>query len=166
MKVAGIDPGKKGAICIANVLEKNDSIQIENIIIHSIPYVSDIPDYKKIVDIISGVDIVYIEKVHTMPHQGIASSGKFMYDFGFICGILSLLVEYKKIGKYVTISPQKWKNIIFGKQHKKLDKRDSISTALKIVDKKKLIPNGARTPSDGYADALLIMISGIVYMEE
>lgn len=44
-----------------------------------------------------------LEKVHTMPKQGIASAGKFMEHFGFLQGILTANGV-----PYEMISPQRW----------------------------------------------------------
>jgi len=49
---------------------------------------------------------VGVENVHTMPGQGVASSGKFMKATGIIIGTLNGMQI-----PYIEITPQKWKTI-------------------------------------------------------
>jgi len=52
-------------------------------------------------------DAVYLERVHTMPGQGVASSGKFMMHYGFLRGVLVALgIPFEEV------SPLKWQRAL------------------------------------------------------
>jgi Holliday junction resolvasome RuvABC endonuclease subunit len=95
----GIDPGSSsGGISI--ILEQDQDIDVMN---YSIKNLTE----KDIVDILkmfksSDVKVV-LEKVHSMPGQGVSSSFTFGENFGFIKGIITALGV-----KYTLITPQSW----------------------------------------------------------
>jgi crossover junction endodeoxyribonuclease RuvC len=49
----------------------------------------------------------YIEKAHSMPNQGVASSFKFGYGYGFLIGVLTAL----KI-PYEMVTPNTWQKAL------------------------------------------------------
>lgn len=53
------------------------------------------------------IPLAVIEHVHTMPKQGIASSGKFMKNAGIWEGVLAATII-----PYELISPQRWRKIL------------------------------------------------------
>ena len=63
--------------------------------------------------------IVYIEKVHAMPHDGRSSLFKFGVNYGAWLGILN---SVKGINKIVEVSPQKWMKFWENKIGEKLPK--------------------------------------------
>ncbi len=95
--VIGIDPGQSGGIAI---------ISSSGLVL---PY--KMPETERdIYDLLSGYTLngldnpaVWLEKVHTMPGQGIASAGKFMQGYGFLRGVIIAL----KYPLY-DVTPQKW----------------------------------------------------------
>lgn len=50
---------------------------------------------------------VYMEKIHTMPKQGIASAGKFMEGYGFLKGVCAA----KRL-RLVLVTPQAWQKAL------------------------------------------------------
>ena len=158
MKIIGIDPGINGALCSINI---NDNTTITHIIV--MPIIKEIIrkkkvkrlDIDKIIEFIKGSDIVVLEKVHTMPNQGISSNGKFMETFGTLIGISRTLYNNKLGGKLILVSPQVWKRALLGPgKHEKID---SINLALKYIDKGILIPTKRSVkPHDGMAEAFLL----------
>ena len=49
-------------------------------------------------------EVVIIEKVHSMPRQGVSSTFKFGYSFGLLVGMANMITE-----NVVMVSPQEWK---------------------------------------------------------
>jgi crossover junction endodeoxyribonuclease RuvC len=98
--ILGIDPGANGAACliddagaIIDVLEFGKCTEAD--IIQGLREMA--AGYEK------GITKAYIENVHSMPKQGVASSFKFGKGFGFIIGVvmaLSIPLEY--------VTPQSW----------------------------------------------------------
>lgn len=129
MSVMGIDPGISSAIGIidgeeakyfqlrAKKVKKKNEFDLEEFIEIYNTCLSSMD-----------ISVVAIEKVHTMPGQGIASSGKFMKIAGMIEGI----VAHSGIN-YELISPVSWKK--FCMPGAKKDKYES------IVYAKTLYPN-------------------------
>jgi crossover junction endodeoxyribonuclease RuvC len=87
--------------------------------------------------------IVFLEKVHSMPKQGVASTFKFGMAFG---GAQALMYRFKSSFAYVT--PQVWKKAF------KIDSDKKVSLALA----RELFPLAplARVKDGGRAEALLI----------
>ncbi len=95
---------------------------------------------------------VFIERVHTMPGQGVVSSGNFMLNFGIVLGVL----ESMSIAYYL-VNPQSWKKRACLPRRKK----DQDYTAYKDMSRalaQQLFPQAslARKKDDGRSDALLI----------
>ena len=149
MTVYSIDPGSKGAIslfrCNDNEINYIDSRLYTNIkdwydfIINSKEWLID--------------TIIVIEKVHSMPKQGVVSTFNFGRKLGEVeamCEILGLKSEY--------ISPRDWKKY-FDLINK--PKNESCNVALKLESKLSCI--GSRGGClDGIADSYLI---GRYYIE-
>lgn len=98
-QIIGIDPGKSGA---ATVLSRNRIIL-------------DVMDFSKMTfkDISDGLlawstnSFAYIEKVHSMPRQGVSSTFKFGKYTGFLLGVLTTLeIPYEEI------TPQTWQKYL------------------------------------------------------
>lgn len=91
----GIDPGMSGAIAKIGAA------------IDAVPF-KDLTE-KDILNIIGGFifppedSFTFIENVHSMPKQGVASSFKFGMNFGFLKGCV-----YGFGGRFELVSPQKW----------------------------------------------------------
>lgn len=92
MVVIGIDPGQSGGI----VLLTSDWI-----LPHKMPETE-----RDIVDLLEETKpprFAFIELVHSMPRQGVASSFKFGRGYGFLRGVLSALSI-----PFEDVTPQKW----------------------------------------------------------
>jgi len=152
MYCAGIDPGYGGAIALLPQ-DSNHDILIFDMPILTTGKNKEL-DERELIIILSSHDIshAYLEKAHTMPGQGISSSGKYMMLFGQIRGILAALMI-----PYTLISPQAWKHKIMADMGK--DKEASIIRA------KQLFPslNFSRKKDHGRAEALLIAKYGQEY---
>jgi hypothetical protein len=104
LKVVGIDPGKSG--CVA-FLEGQD------VVLHSCPIILNGKkreyDERAMASIIknaawTGTKMIFMEKVHAMPGQGVTSMFSFGQGFGIWLGILSCFDI-----PYELVSPQRWK---------------------------------------------------------
>ena len=58
-------------------------------------------------------DVIVVEKVHSMPHQGVSSSFKFGKNYGIVLGVAHALSH-----PLVKLTPQEWKraNGLIGKE--------------------------------------------------
>lgn len=76
MLVAGIDPGKAGAIAVI----KNGKLAYKTLLKNCVPryWLKE-----------HGVKIVYIEQAQSFPKQGIASAFNYGRDFGYLLGTLA-----------------------------------------------------------------------------
>lgn len=89
-----------------------------------------------------------VERVHSLPKQGVKSTFAFGQSFGWILGAL----DASEIS-YQLIDPQRWKKeytLIGG------DKKKSIAVAKQLFPGAMLIPPGCRTPHDGIAESILL----------
>ena len=92
----GIDPGKSGAVALisldrTNVFTYTFSKHTEHDLCNLLRDTGDV------------IDMCHIEKVHSMPKQGVASVFTFGKNFGWYIGVLDTL----KI-PYEFITPQRW----------------------------------------------------------
>lgn len=137
MLIIGIDPGASGAI----VAHDGES-SLEFVKLSETEY--DISLFLKVLDL--DCAFAYIERVHSMPGQGVASSFKFGQSYGFLRGLLiGLSVPFEEV------SPQKWQ-----KSMGCLSKGDKNVTKSKA---QQLFPNVKVTHA--IADALLIAEYGL-----
>lgn len=139
MIVIGIDPGLSGAIAAIGDGEprwiKLDSTE------------RDIADWMKN-DL---WQFAFIEKVHSMPKQGVASSFKFGQSYGFLRGLLvGAEIPFEEV------SPQRWQKAM--ECLTKGDKNVSKSRAQQLFPKVKI--------THANADALLIAEYGRRLMNE
>lgn len=139
MHIIGIDPGKNGAMAVidTNITANSGVIDVKKF---SNATESEICDFFRVYAE-QKISFAYIEKVHTMPKQGIVSAFTFGKNFGFLIGCLTCL----KI-PFEFVSPQKWQ-----KDLGCLSKGDKNVTKTKA---QQLFPNIKCTHSD--SDALLI----------
>lgn len=149
MIVAGIDPGKSGALAILKKAHGETLLSI-----HRVPLIK-FGDKKGKVDFLAlkalwqpalqFVEFILVERVAARPGQGVVS----MFNFGFVSGYMAGLVPASIPGAYVT--PQKWKKFycLSG-----LDKSASRSVAARFF--KGVKHEFARVKDDGPAEAALI----------
>lgn len=132
--VIGIDPGQSGGLALVG-----DRL----VIACKIPETETdvwllLHDWISIYD----TECVYIEAVHSMPKQGVASSFKFGMNYGFYRGLLTALpVRWK------TVSPQAWQKAMQCRTHG--DKNISKAASQRLFPSIKKITHAT-------ADALLI----------
>jgi crossover junction endodeoxyribonuclease RuvC len=97
MIIVGIDPGWSGGV--AMVGEKIEARGFTDLTEHDI--------WRAITDFCIGADVCYMEKVHSMPAQGVASSFKFGHNYGFVraCVMASRT-------PIIDVSPMKWQGAL------------------------------------------------------
>jgi len=129
----GIDPGKSGALALVDECgEHVDTFRLAKTL-------HDVSDWLKTYR--DRVLFACLEKVHSMPKQGVTSSFKFGESFGFCQGML--------VGEsipYDLVTPQKWQKLMGCRTRG--DKNVSKSRAQQLWPKIKIV--------HAIADALLI----------
>ena len=139
--IAGIDPGIYGAVAI---------IKDDEVTVYDMPVTGE----KKTID---GQEIcgilnkhrpshIFIEKAQSMPKQGIASTGRYMYGAGMIEGIC---IAYSI--PYTLVRPQTWRRIIMSDMGKGKD--ESIRRAKQLYPKYEGL---TKKIHHGRAEAILI----------
>lgn len=139
----GIDPGSMGAIAILNSdgsLQKSEiynAFEISNIL-------SDLKSTN-----IDSVFICTLEKVHSMPRDGVKQAFKFGENYGFVKGsLVSLGIPFQEV------TPQSWKKEF---SLLKKDKSESIRTCKELFPGVNLFRSDrCKKESDGLAEAILI----------
>ena len=113
MTIIGIDPGASGALCFTNSEEQDIHTHKCHKLISGrrLSVSMALNAYK------SKKAIVYIEKVHAMPHDGRSSLFKFGVNYGAWLGILASYQIHT-----IQVSPQKWMNYWQNKKQTKLPK--------------------------------------------
>ena len=140
MRIIGIDPGKSGAVALM------DHGVLEGVI--DMPWAHDEASGVLLAAHIglAQPDVVVVEKVHSMPGQGVASMFSFGKSYGIVIGVTTGLSH-----PLVKITPQEWKraNGLIGK-----DKSASRQLAMELwpqhADRFK------RKMDEGRAEAALI----------
>lgn len=123
LMIIGIDPGASGGIA---VLSEGHLATAQKL-----PETErDIYDY---LEALSWADpIVFLEKVHSMPKQGVSSTFKFGMNYGFLRGLIIAL----KYPLY-DVTPQKWQAVIgcltHGDKNVSKAKAQQLFTLLKIT---------------------------------
>ena len=149
MRIIGLDPGQKGGIAFLS----------DKGLIDAFPMLLagkelDIPGITDLILSYPKFDLAVVEKVHTMPKQGIVSSGKFMKGYGTLLGILGAL----KIPT-ILVTPQAWKKVILAGTKK--DKDAAIEyVRMKYPDFNLILPR-CRKPHDGLADSICVSEYGL-----
>ncbi len=131
MIILGCDPGQSGGIAVIRSTELIEA--------HKMP-----ETLKDLIDLLRSlcpISHCYLEKVHSMPGQGVASSFKFGYNFGS----LEALICCAEI-PYTKISPATWQKELGCLSGG--DKKVTYRKAQELFPKQKI--------SHAIADALLI----------
>ena len=137
--VMGIDPGKGGGIAVLD-MGSHDVIDV-------VPMPSTLTDISDFVCKYRDAECVYIEVVHSMPRQGVAST----FTFGQYYGYVQMAVTCHGI-RCIDVLPSKWQQSL-GAKSLKGESYASHKRRLKGMAQK-LFP-GVRVTLD-VADALLI----------
>ncbi len=148
-RTIGIDPGLSGAVAVLSAGRAAIVFDVPTIAVgkkreYNVPEMADIlrcwrPDH------------VYIEKVHSMPKQGVASSFNFGKGFGLWLGIVAALEI-----PHTLVTPQRWKGKMLDGQRK--GKGDARLRATQLFPE--LAGSLTRVKDDGRAEALLIAAYG------
>lgn len=140
----GIDPGANGGIAVINP----DSRWPVWVSKYSDDVLMSVMETLEVEGHILSMDTcVYVEQVHSMPKQGVASTFKFGVNYGKILGILRVY----EIDTHL-VTPSKWKKAMGVTS----DKQTSINKAKELFPEISLIPRRCRKEHDGIAEALLI----------
>jgi len=98
--IMGIDPGWSGGVAITWGKGKADAVGFTKMTERDIFLALQTFRF-------SDISMCYIEKVHSMPKQGVASSFKFGHSYGFLRGVLTALNI-----PFTEVSPMKWQNAL------------------------------------------------------
>lgn len=98
--------------------------------------------------------LVVLEKVHSMPKQGV----KGVFSFGEGYGKLKGMCQALGI-RYEMVTPQSWKKVVL--QSTKQDKDAAIEFVQRRLPEINLTAYPCRKPHDGIADAACIAVWGI-----
>jgi crossover junction endodeoxyribonuclease RuvC len=147
MNIIAIDPGLKGAIAIHHNGQTKAQVM---------PIAGKVLDLPTIADIIrqSSPDLAIIEKVGSMPGQGVASTFTFGTGYGQIQGLLAGLGI-----PFELVTPQAWKRLVLAGTTK--DKNTAIAYCRRAFPDVPLVLPRCRVPHDGIADALCLMQYGL-----
>lgn len=161
MKIIGIDPGKSGAICrLWKPTEDHEPIiHIQSLQLCPIVQVKKKKEYdiNGMRSLLEGADVVWIEKVHAMPKQGVTSMFSFGKGYGIWLGLIAGL--WIRVNE---VAPQTWKKFWLKDMPK--DKGSAILRVQQLFPDVNLMPTErSRKPSDALADAILIAMYGIQF---
>lgn len=141
-RIVGIDPGLSGGLALITPI---------GAYVEEMPLAGKEIDAAEVAVLLKGwaPDVVYVEQVHSMPKQGVASSFKFGMGYGTIRAAVVVLGYRLEL-----VSPQSWKKIVLAGTLK--DKDAAVDWARRSYPLVKLVPPGCRKAHDGMADALAI----------
>jgi crossover junction endodeoxyribonuclease RuvC len=147
MNIIALDPGQKGGIAIQQ---------------HGITAAYPMPLAGKVLDLptlaqmvrSASPDIAVIEKVGSMPGQGVASTFTFGNGYGQLQGLLAGLGI-----PFELVTPQAWKKLILAGTTK--DKDAAIAYCRRAFPDVPLVMPKCRVPHDGIADSLCLLQYGI-----
>lgn len=144
--ILGVDPGAKGAIAAL------DNATGQLLWVEDMPAIDGITSGALIADLLTNeiVTTAWVERVHSMPKQGIASAFKFGQGFGTILGVLAgARIPFE------LINSEGWKKTQgLLRQPKSASRRSAIE---RFPDHSALF---ARVKDDGRAEAALIARHG------
>ena len=146
MKLLAIDPGQKGALAFYSPLITN------KVMVELMPLGGKEIDYASLATIIKDFDpdLAVVEKVGSMPGQGVTSMFTFGMGYGALFGILAALQVPTE-----RVAPQTWKASVLKGTLK--DKAAAIDYCRRVFPTVPLVPPRCRKPHDGIADALCIL---------
>ena len=147
---AGIDPGNTGAIAIVN-----DEGDLVNAMAFK-QYDKEL-DLNAIAAFVASYmpDLVVIEKVHSMPKQGVSSAFTFGKTYGMVLGICS---AYHR--KMELVPPTKWKKLVLADTDR--SKEAAVAFVHRNYPTATLIPLGGRKPNHNLADAICLAHYGYI----
>lgn len=149
MNIAGVDIGISGAVVI--LTDKGEIAELVDMPVIQVNGKGEV-DLVEVKNLLTfyQVNHVFIEKVHSMPGQGVVSTGRFMTVYGLIQGLCTGCSI-----PYTLIIPQRWKKAMLDGMGK--DKGSSIIRVKQLYPDMKLI----RKKDHNKADAVLIGLYGL-----
>jgi len=167
----GIDPGKTGAAAVIEVDEagKITLLGIIDIEFNKTKGLAELRDFFQSIEELANRNLkfvrFFIEEVHSMPRDGVASSFNFGKLFGSLLGYMEALGV-----KYKTMTPVAWRNVIkeevpdFGSvKDRNKKKEESLGAAKQILEKyggEDMLFLFKRKKDHNRADAFLIAVAG------
>lgn len=159
--VVGIDPGAKGAIAVVSIDAES---KVNSLFACPVP--SDVVGWKHLkasfyllpslcCEESAPFVSVYIEKVHSMPKQGVASMFSFGRSFGMWEGFFFGL----GVDSVLYVEPQRWQKLI-APMAGMTTKEKSVRFAQLAFPTIDLVRPRCTKPHDGLADALCIAYYG------
>lgn len=156
MIIAGIDPGKNGALFGSS--DTGLILYAERVPLLKIKG-KEKPDYVRMAQVwsvyLQKCDHVFIEQVGAMPGQGVSS----MFNFGYVAGVAYGLVLAASV-PVTFITPQKWKSLVGLRGS---DGEESRQRASQLMPQ--CIDFWPRKKDDGVAEAALIAWAGRLIVE-
>ena len=144
MIFVGIDPGQSGGIAV---------IHGDEVTVRAMPICGKEIDAREIHNLLVFLPertMVFMEKVHAMPGQGVTSMFTFGKGYGEILGVIKSMDI-----PYALITPQAWKKVVLAGTDK--GKSAAIEYCRARYPKVLLLETPrCRVPHDGMADALCI----------
>lgn len=152
MIVVGIDPGLKGGYAI---LSNDGALSASPLpVVGGDIAVREIMDE---IDVLGPPDLVVIERVHSMPAQGVKSTFTFGKGFGRLTG----MVEGAR-WPLLLVNPTTWKKVVLHGTAK--DKPAACAHVRGRYPNVALIPPSCRVEHDGVADAVCIAEWGVRHL--
>jgi crossover junction endodeoxyribonuclease RuvC len=147
MNLIAFDPGQKGGIAV-----HNQGITTA----YPMPLAGKVLDLASIAELVQSysIDLAVIEKVGSMPGQGVASTFTFGTGYGQIQGLLAGLGI-----PFELVTPQAWKKLILAGTTK--DKDAAIAYCRRAFPDVPLVMPRCRISHDGIADSLCILQYGL-----
>lgn len=152
--ILAIDPGQRGALCFY-------CLDTQRIIFYPMPldtsehsFKIDCPVLKEIIKAFPyPIEKVFIEKVHAMPGQGVASMFNFGQGYGEVIGVV------RSLGlDLVQVPVRAWAKFIHGDMDKGIPaKKRTLQAILELYPNVSLLrTKQSKVPFDGFVDSLAI----------
>ena len=166
MYILGIDPGLKGALCLAkdNVVQSLLPMPIKKVKDKTFIDIVEVKNWVQGINSFYHIDKVLIEKQMVVSKQGLSSSGKTMYQFGLLEGLFEGMGLSPEV-----VTPKQWQKVIFPLVDTTVmnsyNYGDTKLKSIAFVEQrhgKDYLFTGKRQrkPSDGLADAICIACAG------
>jgi len=157
MRVLGVDPGTYGALALLDTGQ--DTLTVEDMPTISVKrpskqHNSSVISESHLADLVQRMspDVAWIERVHAMPKQGVASSFNFGVTFGLIRGVLAA----SKVPFYM-VTATEWKRAF----RLGANKQEARLLASRMFPRE--AQTFARVRDDGRAEATLLAVFGAKY---
>lgn len=144
----GVDPGLKGGVA---VLDDRGNIAA----LHVMPVKDGEVDPCALASLLwlfwPSVDVAAVERVHSMPGQGVASTFCFGRGFGAVLGVMGALNTPVEMP-----TPQRWKRDILGDRFSRDDKQGCMDWVAQRFPAAQVVPPRCRVAHSGLTDALAL----------